>query len=68
MLVPLHEHRMQRPVKIVARADAGRLHRFERIEHRAGPKRNAGGTQRAGEIDDILGEPAGALLVSHLSP
>ena len=58
MLVPLHEHRMQRPVEIVARADAGRLHRFERIEHRARPDRNAGGTQRTREIDDVLGEAA----------
>ena len=65
VLVPLHEHRVQRPVKIVARADAGRLHRFERIEHRAGPDRNAGRAQRAGEVDDVLGEPAGAFLVSH---
>ena len=58
MLVPLHEHRVQRPVEILARADAGGLHRLERIEHRAGPDRNAGGAQRAREIDDVLGEPA----------
>ena len=43
MLVPLHEHRVQRPVEILAGADAGGLHRFERIEHRARPDRNAGG-------------------------
>ncbi len=64
VLVAFDEHRMQRPVKIIAGADAGRLHRFERIEHRAGPDRNAGGAQRAGEVDDILGEAA--LLFSHL--
>ena len=35
VLVPLHEHRVQRPVEIVAGADAGRLHGCERVEHRA---------------------------------
>jgi hypothetical protein len=42
VLVALHEHRMQRPVKILAGADAGGLHCRERIEHRARPDRNAG--------------------------
>src|SRR5580692_3851879 len=45
MLVPLHEHRVQGPVKIVAGADASGLHRFQRIEHGAGTDRNAGGAQ-----------------------
>ena len=63
MLVPLHEHRVQRPVEILARADAGRLDRRERIEHRAGPDRNAGRAQRAREIDDVLGEAAGVRLL-----
>ena len=34
------------------------LHGFERIDHRAGPDRNAGRAQRAGEIEDVLGEAA----------
>ncbi len=58
MLVPLHEHRVQGPIKIIAGADAGGLDRFERIEHRARPDRNAGGAQRAGEVDDVLREAA----------
>ena len=58
MLVALHEHRVQRPVEILARADAGGLHRRERIEHRARPDRNAGRPQRTREIDDVLGELA----------
>src|SRR5215813_8865838 len=58
MLVPLYEHGMQGPVEILARPDASGLHRRERVEHRAGADRNAGGAQRAREIDDVLGEPA----------
>ena len=58
MLVPLHEHRMQRPVEIVARADARDAHRLERIEHRARPDRHAGGAQRAREIEDVFGKTA----------
>ena len=58
MLVALHEYRVQRPVKILAGADTGRLHRFECIDHRTGPDRNAGRAQRAGEVEDIFGEPA----------
>ena len=58
MLVPLHEHRVQGPIKIIAGADARGLHRFERIEHGAGADRNAGGAQGTREIDDILSEAA----------
>ena len=65
MLVPLDEHRMQRPVEILAGADAGGLHRFQRIEHRARPDRNAGRAQRAGEIHDVFGEAAVALCHSR---
>ncbi len=58
MLVPLHEHGMQGPVKIIAGADARGLDRFERIEHRAGPDRNASGAQGTCEVDDVLREAA----------
>jgi hypothetical protein len=58
MFVPLHEYRVQRPIKIITSADAGSLHRFERIEHRAGSDRNAGSAQRAGEVDDVFGKAA----------
>src|SRR5262245_40241650 len=49
---------MQGPVEILAGADAGGLHRRERVEHGAGADWNASGAQRAREIDDVLGEPA----------
>ena len=55
--MPLHEHRMQRPVEILARADAGRLQGVERIDHRARPERNARRAQCARKIDDVFGEP-----------
>ena len=58
MLVPLHEHRVQRPVEILAVADARDVDRFQRIEHRAGPDRNAGRAQRAREVEDVFGEAA----------
>ena len=58
VLVPLHKHRVQRPVEILARADAGGLDRFERVEHRARADRDAGRTQRTGEVDDVFGEAA----------
>ena len=58
MLVPLHEHRVQGPVKIIAGADAGGLHCFERIEHGARADRDAGGAQSARKVDDVLSEAA----------
>jgi hypothetical protein len=68
--MPLHEHRVQRPIEILARADPRRLHGFERIEHRARPDRNSRRPQRAREIEDVLGQPAwtrGAVcLVLHI--
>src|SRR5579862_6028540 len=67
MLVPLHEHRVQRPVEILAAADAGRLQRRERIEHRAGADRNARRPQRAGEMQDVVGKSAREIRsVNHL--
>ena len=58
VLVPLHEHGMQRPVEVVAIADARHLQGFQRIEHRAGPDRHAGRAQRTREVEDVLGEAA----------
>ena len=57
----LHEHRVQRPVKIVPRADAGRFDRRQRVEHRTGTDRNPGRAQGAGEVNDVFGEAAGLL-------
>src|SRR5262249_50668883 len=58
MLVPLHQYRMQRPIEIVARADARRLDRRERVHHRSRTDRNAGRAQGAGEVDDVFGKTA----------
>ena len=61
MLVPFHEHRVQRPVKVLARADARGLHRFECVDHRTRPDRNPGRAQGAREIKNIFRKPAVAL-------
>ncbi len=58
MLVPLHEHGVQRPVKILFGADAGRFHRLEPIQHSARADREAGDAQRAREMHDVVGETA----------
>ena len=58
VLVPLHEHRVQRPIEVLAVADARHLHGLERIEHGARADRNAGRAQRAREVEDVLGEAA----------
>jgi hypothetical protein len=62
MFVALNEYGMERPIKILARADARHFQSFERVEHGAGSDRDSGSAQRAGEIDDILGEAAGCFL------
>ena len=64
MFVAFHEYRMQCPVKVVAGADAGRLHRFQRIEHRARADRNAGGAQSAREVKNVFGEAA--VVLCHM--
>src|SRR5207248_9631876 len=56
------ENGVQRPVKVIARADTCGLHRRERVEHRTRPDRNARGAQCAREIDDVLGEAAARSL------
>jgi hypothetical protein len=61
VLVALHEHRVQRPIKIVAGADSGRFDRGQRIEYRTGTNRNAGRAQRAGEVHDVFREATGFL-------
>ena len=60
MLVPFHEHRVQRPVEVLAIADRRDVDRFERVEHRAGADGHAGRAQRAREVEDVLGEAAAA--------
>ena len=58
VLVPLHEHRVQRPVEILAVADARDAHALPAHRARAGPDRNAGRAQRAREVEDVFGEAA----------
>ncbi len=58
ILVPRHEHAMQRPVEIVAARNARRLRRLHRIDHRCRANPHAGPAQRAGEIEDVVGQPA----------
>src|SRR5262245_50579857 len=55
VLVALHQYRMQRPIEIVARADARRLDRRERVHHRPGTDRNAGSAPGAGEVEGGFG-------------
>ena len=56
----LDEDSMERRVEVLAIADARGLDRGQRIEHRAGSERQAGFTQGAGEVDDVLRQEAGA--------
>jgi len=60
MLVLLDEDGVQCRVEIAAIAETRRLHRGDRVEHRAGAERHARLAQRAGEIDDVLHERATA--------
>ncbi len=50
----LDANRMENPVKIIAGANARRLHRLHGIEHRARPQRQAGHPQCADEMGDVL--------------
>ncbi|MGC0326873.1 hypothetical protein ABIG06_007502 [Bradyrhizobium sp. USDA 326] len=61
MFVALDEDRLQRGEDVGAVADVNHLERIHGIDHRARPDGNAGGTQRAGEADDVVGELLGLL-------
>ena len=56
----LDEDRVQRRVEVLAVAEARRLDRRERVEHRARPQRHARLAQGAGEMDDVLRQDAAA--------
>ena len=58
VLVALHEHGMQRPEEVLARADARRRDGADRVEHRARSDGKTGGPQRPAEIGDVLGKLA----------
>ena len=49
----------QRRVEVAAVTQAGNGHGLERGLNLAGPEPQAGPAQGAGEVDDVLGQPAG---------
>jgi hypothetical protein len=65
MFMPLYENRMERPVKLILGAQASSLRRVERIKHLTWSNRQAGTPQHAGEMHDVLCEPAAFTLAAH---
>ncbi len=65
VLMARNQHGMQRPVEIVAVADAGRQHRLDGVLDGSRADPHAGLAQRSREIDDVVGHAAfGRHLVS----
>jgi hypothetical protein len=63
ILVPRHQHGVQRPVEIVAGTYTGGQHRLDGVLDRGRPNPHAGLAQGAGEIDDVVGDaPVGGGL------
>ena len=60
LVAPIHEHRVQRPVEIVALAQARRFDRPDRPQHLTRPTPQAGSAQSPGEADDVGERPSGA--------
>ena len=60
VLMLLDEDSVQRGVKVLSIADASRLDRRERIEHRARTQGDACLAQGTGEVDDVLRQDAAA--------
>ena len=56
--MPLHEHGMQCPIEILARADPRRLDRRNGIENRPRSDRQTCGPQGSREIGDVVRETA----------
>ncbi|KAF0130794.1 MAG: hypothetical protein FD152_2091 [Xanthobacteraceae bacterium] len=50
---------MQGPVEVLARTDAGGLHRLDGVEHGARSDRKAGYPEGAGKMGDVLGQRMG---------
>jgi len=59
MLVTLDEDGFQRGVDVSAVADLDHLQRIQGVDDRTRPNRNAGGAQRTGKADDVVGHLAG---------
>jgi hypothetical protein len=57
VFVSFDEDGMQRPIKVIARADVRDAESLERIEDRTGAHWNSGGSQRARKVEDIFSQP-----------
>ena len=71
LVAPVHEHRVQRPVEILAAPEAHRLDRPQRLQHPPRPDRQPGRAQGAGEVHHVAGEaarPAAVVSMRAKSP
>ena len=68
LIAPLDEHRVERPVEIAAADGVDRLDGAHRLDGLAGPRRQAGATQAAHEVHDVIGERAARLVLDRLLP
>src|SRR5947207_5733709 len=59
MLMTLDEDRFQRGEDVGAVADIDDPERLQCVDHSTRADRNAGGAQRAGKADDVIGDKAG---------
>jgi len=61
VLMALHEHAVQRPIEVLARAEPCGIDRQGRLDHRSRSQRQAGLAQAAHEIGDVFGKAPFAL-------
>ena len=60
-----HEDRMQRPIEVLAVADAGDLDRAHRIDDAGRADRQSGTAQGPGEMHDVVGDASAGLLLQR---
>ncbi len=65
LVAAVHEHRMERPVEVVAVAQARRLHRLDGAQDLPRPDPQAGRAQRPREMHDVARKLAVARLASR---
>ena len=58
LVAPVHEHRMQGPVEILAAREPHRLDRPQRLDHPPRADRQPRRAQGAGEVHHVAGEAA----------
>ncbi len=58
MLMLAHEEGVECPVKILLVADPCGFNAPDRVDHHSRPDRQAGNTQRTGEISNVFAKPA----------